>query len=93
MDTKMSQAAALKIEEYHVKSEHYYEPVGEEIALFEAADKNNLPVLLKGPTGCGKTRFMEYMVCRGAISEALTDDVEMPGCERVEPLGVLDKKN
>jgi transcriptional regulator with AAA-type ATPase domain len=77
MDTKMSQAAVLKIEEYHFKSERHCEPVGEKIALFEAADKNNLPVLLKGPTGCGKTRFMEYMACRGAISDAFTDDAEM----------------
>lgn len=39
----------------------YYEPWGEEIAIFSAAYHNRLPVLLKGPTGCGKTRFMEYM--------------------------------
>jgi nitric oxide reductase NorQ protein len=38
--------------------------VGNEVALFEAAYKNQLPVLLKGPTGCGKTRFMEHMAWR-----------------------------
>ncbi len=58
------QARALKPEEYFIESEPYYEPVGPEIALFEAAYRNRLPVLLKGPTGCGKTRFMEYMAWR-----------------------------
>jgi nitric oxide reductase NorQ protein len=38
--------------------------VGDEVAIFEAAYRNRLPVLLKGPTGCGKTRFMEYMAWR-----------------------------
>jgi len=38
--------------------------VGDEIAVFEAAYRNRLPVLLKGPTGCGKTRFMEHMAWR-----------------------------
>lgn len=47
-----------------IHSEPYYEAVGDEIALFEAAWKNALPVLVKGPTGCGKTRFMEYMAWR-----------------------------
>lgn len=39
----------------------YYESQGNEIAVFEAAYKKRLPVMLKGPTGCGKTRFLEYM--------------------------------
>ena len=39
----------------------YYEPQGNEIAVFEAAYKRRLPVMLKGPTGCGKTRFLEFM--------------------------------
>ena len=39
----------------------YYEPQGIEIAIFEAAYRKRLPVMLKGPTGCGKTRFLEHM--------------------------------
>ena len=39
----------------------YYEPQGNEVAVFEAAYKRRLPVMLKGPTGCGKTRFLEHM--------------------------------
>ena len=41
--------------------EPYFEPVHDEIALFRAAYESRLPVLLKGPTGCGKTRFIEHM--------------------------------
>ncbi|MBY0270723.1 MAG: CbbQ/NirQ/NorQ/GpvN family protein [Burkholderiales bacterium] len=47
-----------------IAAEPYYEPVGGEIALFEAAHASQLPVLLKGPTGCGKTRFIEHMAWR-----------------------------
>ena len=36
----------------------YYEPQGNEVAIFEAAYKRRLPIMLKGPTGCGKTRFL-----------------------------------
>ena len=39
----------------------YYEPQSNEIAVFEAAYRKRLPVMLKGPTGCGKTRFLEHM--------------------------------
>jgi nitric oxide reductase NorQ protein len=39
----------------------YYLPVGDECALFELAYRNRLPLLLKGPTGCGKTRFVAHM--------------------------------
>lgn len=63
MDSKNA-AKSYKPEEYFVEQEPYYEPVSDEIEVFEAAYKNQLPVLLKGPTGCGKTRFMEYMSWR-----------------------------
>jgi nitric oxide reductase NorQ protein len=42
----------------------WYQPVADEVALFEAAWDARLPVLLKGPTGCGKTRFVEHMAAR-----------------------------
>ena len=53
-----------RVEEYLIREEPFYAPPGGEIELFEAAWRNRLPVLLKGPTGCGKTRFMEYMAWR-----------------------------
>lgn len=42
----------------------YYEPLGREIELFEMCYARGLPVMLKGPTGCGKTRFVEHMAWR-----------------------------
>lgn len=42
----------------------FYRPTGAECALFETAHANGLPLLLKGPTGCGKTRFVEHMAAR-----------------------------
>ena len=42
----------------------FYLPQGNEITLFEHAWRNQLPVMIKGPTGCGKTRFIEYMAAR-----------------------------
>jgi nitric oxide reductase NorQ protein len=51
----------LAVEKYRVTDEPYYLPVKQEVELFEAAYAARLPVMLKGPTGCGKTRFVEYM--------------------------------
>jgi nitric oxide reductase NorQ protein len=42
----------------------FYAPTGNEIALFGHAYRNRLPLLLKGPTGCGKTRFVAHMAAR-----------------------------
>lgn len=52
------------IEKYILEKEPYYLPVGNEIELFTAAYQAKLPVMLKGPTGCGKTRFVEHMAWR-----------------------------
>lgn len=52
------------ISSYMITEEPYYAEQGGEIEIFEAAYKNGIPVLLKGPTGCGKSRFMEYMAWR-----------------------------
>ena len=42
----------------------FYRPHGNEMVLFEHAWRNQLPVLIKGPTGCGKTRFVQHMAAR-----------------------------
>jgi nitric oxide reductase NorQ protein len=44
--------------------EPFYLPTGREVELFEAAYRHRLPVMLKGPTGCGKTRFARHMAWR-----------------------------
>lgn len=46
------------------EAEPFYRPQGGEVTLFEQAYQNRLPVLIKGPTGCGKTRFVRYMAAR-----------------------------
>ncbi len=56
----------------------FYLPAGNEVALFQAAHGARLPVLLKGPTGCGKTRFVQYMahrLSRPLISVACHEDL------------------
>jgi len=47
-----------------IQKKPYYLSAGDEIKLFEAAFAARIPVMLKGPTGCGKTRFVEYMSYR-----------------------------
>jgi nitric oxide reductase NorQ protein len=55
---------SYQVEEYFIEEEPFYIPLADEIELFEAAYKQKMPVLLKGPTGCGKTRFVEHMAFR-----------------------------
>ncbi len=52
---------AIAIEDYHIINEPFYLPAGDEDNVFEEAYSLKLPIMLKGPTGCGKTRFLEYM--------------------------------
>ncbi|MCW5619612.1 MAG: CbbQ/NirQ/NorQ/GpvN family protein [Burkholderiales bacterium] len=52
------------IAQYVIDEEPYYRPTGQEVALYEAAYAVRMPMMLKGPTGCGKTRFVEYMAWR-----------------------------
>ncbi len=48
----------MTLSAFRISQEPYYRPVGAEIALYEAAYRVRLPVMLKGPTGSGKTRFV-----------------------------------
>ena len=62
--TYFDQMPESAIQDFRVATEPYYLPVAREIELFEAAHSARLPVILKGPTGCGKTRFVEHMAWR-----------------------------
>ena len=72
------------IEEYHLTEEPYYVPIGDEVELFEAAYQQRIPLIFKGPTGCGKTRFVEYMSYR--LGQPLTSikQADSRGVERPE---------
>lgn len=61
LERKITTSEEYRIEEYCIKEEPFYLPLGDEVQIFEAAYAQKIPVLLKGPTGCGKTRFVEYM--------------------------------
>ena len=61
VDVSKTESKEYAIEEFLIKEKPYYKPVGDEEELFNAAYRSHIPLLLKGPTGCGKTRFVEYM--------------------------------
>ena len=63
---------------FAVCREPFYQPQGKEIELYEATYAARLPVMLKGPTGCGKSRFVEHMAWklgRPLISVACNEDM------------------
>jgi len=51
----------IDIKQYKIIKEPFYGPQGDEITLYEASYAARLPVMIKGPTGCGKSRFVEHM--------------------------------
>src|SRR6202789_3284390 len=85
----------MNLEAYRISSEPFYQPVGDEIAVFEAAFAERLPVMLKGPTGCGKTRFVEHMAWRlkkPLVTVAAHEDMtasDLAGRYLLEPDGTV----
>lgn len=64
--------------EYRIEKEPYYRPTGNERELYEQAYRHRMPLILKGPTGCGKTRFVEHMAWilnRPLITLACNEDM------------------
>jgi len=49
------------ISQYRIKNEPYYREFSDEVSVYEAAYATRMPIMIKGPTGCGKTRFIEHM--------------------------------
>ena len=76
----MTAAAAARdpLATYRLAAQPYYAAAGNEVALFEQAWRHRLPLLLKGPTGCGKTRFVEYMAWR--LGLPLADEIVAVFC-------------
>lgn len=63
-----------------MKEQPYYLAFSDEVEVFEAAYKSRLPVLLKGPTGCGKTRFVEHMTWRIFQNKDVTEPLITVSC-------------
>ncbi|MFN7944138.1 MAG: CbbQ/NirQ/NorQ/GpvN family protein [Blastocatellia bacterium] len=63
-NTSTPTATEQVIEKYRLTREPFYLNIGNETEIFETAFKSKLPLMLKGPTGCGKTRFVEAMAYR-----------------------------
>ena len=66
------------IDQYKIDKQPYYRPVADEVDLYESAYSVRMPMMLKGPTGCGKTRFVEYMAWklgRPLITVACNEDM------------------
>ncbi len=61
---------------FSAEAEPYYLPLADEVEVFRAAYSARLPVLLKGPTGCGKTRFVEHMTWR--LYRETANQLEVP---------------
>jgi len=57
----MTNTEPFDTDQYKISDEPYYEVQGDEVSLYEAAYSARLPVMVKGPTGCGKSRFIEHM--------------------------------
>ena len=66
------------IDQYKIENQPYYRAVADEVELYESAYSVRMPMMLKGPTGCGKTRFVEYMAWklgRPLITVACNEDM------------------
>jgi nitric oxide reductase NorQ protein len=61
LEMNVASMATAGKDEYTVKNEPFYRAVADEVDLYGAAYAARMPVMLKGPTGCGKSRFVEYM--------------------------------
>ena len=64
------------INQYRIQQEPFYQPTGNEVALYEAAYAARLPVMLKGPTGCGKTLLAQTLA---RILDEIAKDGERKG--------------
>lgn len=67
-----------RIEEHYIEKEPYYREQGQELAIALAAYQHQIPLLLKGPTGSGKSRFMQYLAWklgRPLITVSCHDDL------------------
>lgn len=60
-ETIHNETVEKNMQDYRIANEPFYLPIKDEVELFRIAYENKLPLMLKGPTGCGKTRFLSFM--------------------------------
>ncbi|MDA8077416.1 MAG: CbbQ/NirQ/NorQ/GpvN family protein [Nitrospiraceae bacterium] len=60
-ESLQQKAVETEMQEYRISGEPFYLPIQDEVELFKIAYEDKLPLMLKGPTGCGKTRFLGFM--------------------------------
>ncbi len=68
----------MDISQYNIEKEPFYKQLSNEVELYQAAYNAKLPVMVKGPTGCGKSRFVEYMAWKlgkPIISVSCNEDI------------------
>ena len=78
MKKTMTSNSNQTIDQYLIADEPFYQSIGDEVSLYEAAYDERLPVMIKGPTGSGKSRFVEYMAWklkRPLITVACNEDM------------------
>ncbi len=66
-ETLHKEAVETNIQDNRITNEPFYLPIRDEVELFMIAYENKLPLMLKGPTGCGKTRFLSYMAYKMSL--------------------------
>ncbi|MEO1599780.1 MAG: CbbQ/NirQ/NorQ/GpvN family protein [Pseudomonadota bacterium] len=85
----------MELDQYLIDPEPYYHAVGREVDQFSAAYAARLPVMLKGPTGCGKTRFIEHMAWklgRPLVTVSCHEDMtasDLVGRHLLDPSGTV----
>ena len=68
----------MDISQYNIEKEPFYKQLSNEVELYQAAYNAKLPIMVKGPTGCGKSRFVEYMAWKlgkPIISVSCNEDI------------------
>ncbi len=87
--TTQTEERQYRVEEYLVQEEPYYIALTDEIEIFEAAYRQRVPILLKGPTGTGKTRFVEYMAWKLGQPLTVVKKTKKAAATQVSPNGGL----
>src|SRR5689334_10948751 len=69
----------MNLDAYRIADEPYYQPIGNGVPVIGRAHRSRMPMMLQGPTGCGKSRFIDYSAWRlGATLITVACPGDMP---------------